>query len=534
MSEALERRTVWIRRRLAFFTALVGMLVLSGGFVGAEEATRAPELSSRAASLILEAIHEGQARSPSTTSKAEVSDPIPEDLAEEDDPDSALQEDPEDPKELRPEAERESREERRARRRQRKEAEEEARFQEVQEQYSSWLEQGHQALREGDLEASALPYRKLAELGDVRGFRGLAEVARVAQDPESFFHWMAKAAGRGDPLACLALAKAYASGFSGTPSLELARQYWERAHQLGSRRGTLFFAESLAEGRGGEADPTRALELLEDLDSLDPEVAYVQARVRQALGVDFESLGPLFDRARRAGIPGASLGLGKVRMASGRAPEALPLFREEAERLGGPKKIRGQAWFLLGRALELGHGAPKDQDQAIQCYQKGQHLGDPEAALYWASLAELHRLELPRGVSLEGLYRLAARAELPRAQFNLGRLLLTQDDPLKKRQARAWLQRSAAQGQTEAALVLGQIYEGGRGVESNPEIALEWYRQAAKSGLTEAQVRLGALLAQDPKTLAEAHVWWKKAASEGDWRARRFLYQNPLSEGESP
>jgi TPR repeat protein len=60
-----------------------------------------------------------------------------------------------------------------------------------------------------------------------------------------------------------------------------------------------------------------------------------------------------------------------------------------------------------------------------------------------------------------------------------------------------------------------------------PELAEArmWWTKAAAAGHTEAQINLGVLLADllDPPELAEARTWYSKAAATGDTRAQHGL-----------
>ena len=81
--------------------------------------------------------------------------------------------------------------------------------------------------------------------------------------------------------------------------------------------------------------------------------------------------------------------------------------------------------------------------------------------------------------------------------------------------AHAEFLRLARTGDADAQTSVAEMYLAGRGVEQNPQQAVEWFRAAARQGDAVAQVNLGLLLAR-AEMLEEAAAWLKKAAEQGD------------------
>ena len=54
-------------------------------------------------------------------------------------------------------------------------------------------------------------------------------------------------------------------------------------------------------------------------------------------------------------------------------------------------------------------------------------------------------------------------------------------------QAVRWFRKAAEQGYARGQASLGFMYEKGRGVEKDENLALEWYRKAAEQGDEPAQ-----------------------------------------------
>lgn len=98
--------------------------------------------------------------------------------------------------------------------------------------------------------------------------------------------------------------------------------------------------------------------------------------------------------------------------------------------------------------------------------------------------------------------------------------------PADLREAASWYEQAAKQNYPKAQYNLGLLYEDGRGVTQNYNQAAYWYDQAAKAGFTEAQNNLGVLyvlgngVKKDSKKAAKLFT---DAASRGNADAKRNL-----------
>jgi len=84
----------------------------------------------------------------------------------------------------------------------------------------------------------------------------------------------------------------------------------------------------------------------------------------------------------------------------------------------------------------------------------------------------------------------------------------------------------AEQGDANAQLVLGVMYDNGRGVKQDDAVAVKWYRKAAEQGNVEAQHNLGVMYANGQgvkQDFAEAGTWYRKAAEQGFAAAQNNL-----------
>lgn len=79
------------------------------------------------------------------------------------------------------------------------------------------------------------------------------------------------------------------------------------------------------------------------------------------------------------------------------------------------------------------------------------------------------------------------------------------------------LQPLAVQGNPEAQVTLGLMYEMGHGVDKNLDTALEWYQSAADQGLPNVQHDLGVKYFNGEgvnQDYSKAIEWWEKAADK--------------------
>lgn len=147
-------------------------------------------------------------------------------------------------------------------------------------------------------------------------------------------------------------------------------------------------------------------------------------------------------------------------------------------------------------------------DEAAVLYQKG------EAASREGDMATALKDLTP-----------AAEAGNADAQGRLGEMYQTGrgvDTDYEK--ALYWLQKAADQGNARAYLNLGLIYKNGLGVEKNDEKAKASFEAAAKGGDFKAPRYLG-LYAQAAGDDEKAASWFKDAAEKGDITSQYYLGQ---------
>ena len=80
----------------------------------------------------------------------------------------------------------------------------------------------------------------------------------------------------------------------------------------------------------------------------------------------------------------------------------------------------------------------------------------------------------------------------------------------------------AQQGDAEAQIKIGVMYDYGRGVAQDFAAAVSWYRKAANQNNAEAQTGLGHMYTNGrgvEKDYAAANSWYRLAADQGHARA---------------
>jgi len=83
----------------------------------------------------------------------------------------------------------------------------------------------------------------------------------------------------------------------------------------------------------------------------------------------------------------------------------------------------------------------------------------------------------------------------------------------------------AENGNTSFQYNLGLMYENGKGVPQNFEIAIKWYTLAAEQGVARAQYNLGVLYKSGTGTsrdIPRAHKWLNITATQGHKGAKKL------------
>jgi len=77
----------------------------------------------------------------------------------------------------------------------------------------------------------------------------------------------------------------------------------------------------------------------------------------------------------------------------------------------------------------------------------------------------------------------------------------------------------AEQGDADAQVLLGVMYDKGQGVPQDYKESIKWYRLSAEQGDAEAQSNLGLMYYNGqgvPQDYVSAHMWWNLSSANGD------------------
>ena len=91
----------------------------------------------------------------------------------------------------------------------------------------------------------------------------------------------------------------------------------------------------------------------------------------------------------------------------------------------------------------------------------------------------------------------------------------------KMTQAMEWYQKAAAQGNADADIQIGNLYQQGIGVQQSYAWAMQWYEKAADQGNADAEFRLGYMyqngfgVPQSNESNGVAMCWFQQAAAQG-------------------
>ncbi|KAG0273443.1 hypothetical protein BGZ96_004841 [Linnemannia gamsii] len=158
------------------------------------------------------------------------------------------------------------------------------------------------------------------------------------------------------------------------------------------------------------------------------------------------------------------------------------------------------------------HTTSRNQSQAPQGVTSGRS-NDSVEIMVRARLGEMDAQ-----VALTNI--VAAEQGSAEAQRNIGSIYdygkkVTQDHNL----AFTWYRKSADQGYSEGQRYVGYMYEYGRGVDRDYGKAMEWYLKAADQGDVDALCHIGSLYDGGlgvPQDGAQVVDFYRKAAEQGD------------------
>lgn len=205
-------------------------------------------------------------------------------------------------------------------------------------------------------------------------------------------------------------------------------------------------------------------------------------------------------------------------------PEAMRWMKQAAEQAGllaADADMRGKAALQVGNWYQAGLGEPKSPKQASGWWQRSAKLGNPDASYRLGmECRQQHKGKLAN--ECLDWFEQAAKRDHASAQLILGQWYAGQAG--SDEEAVKWLEKAAEQGNRDAQFQLGARYEQGKGVSKRPDLALRWYERSA------AQLQPEALLVLARKAPPEeALSLYQRAANAGAAPAQLWLGQAYLA-----
>lgn len=183
------------------------------------------------------------------------------------------------------------------------------------------------------------------------------------------------------------------------------------------------------------------------------------------------------------------------------------------------EEVRQHIEGIVGnKALQVKVDAQQQQIRKME--QQLQMLSEQ---LRVVSESSKEKLQKDRAAELAAYIRLRAETGEAAAQFALG---IADYAELNYVQAASWFRKAAEQGDANAQVMLGSLYETGKGFPQDFAQAISWFRKAANQGHAQAQFFLGMLYERGdgvPQDHLQAAELIRKAAEQSHGVAQTIL-----------
>lgn len=217
----------------------------------------------------------------------------------------------------------------------------------------------------------------------------------------------------------------------------------------------------------------------------------------------------------------AAAWLGALLLERGASAEGLQLIRRAADAGSAEGAHRLALVFAYGEA-----GLPRDEAQALRWFQRAAEKGHQRAQLNLGTLYLRGPAASRDLIEARAWLEKAAANGDPYALYALGRAMSESMGPAMADPARAadLYRRAAEKGHPFAALRYGLALGDGIGIKPDAIAAQRWLLHAQASGIAEAALALGDMAARTPvsrdkatneKALKSAIAWYEVAAHAG-------------------
>ena len=190
------------------------------------------------------------------------------------------------------------------------------------------------------------------------------------------------------------------------------------------------------------------------------------------------------------------------------------------------KADHAAAQYNIAALLWSGQEVPRDQAMAMKWFRISLANGSEQASDFLFSLFEPMYSELKEN---HELYRSSNTGRKIPLVEEMGMFKLAQQAMAAGSFDQAfnyWLPL-AEDGHDESQFMIAGLYEHGQGVQTDMDEALKWYEAAAKSGLADAQFRLGLYhLNEAPGKNETLGLYWMQSAADNDLPAAIEFMKN--------
>ena len=257
---------------------------------------------------------------------------------------------------------------------------------------------------------------------------------------------------------------------------------------------------------------------LSRIDNLLAEVRNTEGKIDQG---SFLQMKPYLVRAADKGVVPAMLVLGQF-LREGEPSEAMKWYESAAAKRSVPAML--EAGLLYSNRRQ-----PGDDRKALEYFLQAASIGDRVGKYLAGECYYFGKgVQTDATKAVEFLQEAAALRE-PRAMDLLGTYYrrLRQFD-----QARKYYEDAAAAGYALSLSNLGVLYMNGEGIQRNPEVAANLFKQGAEKGDSSGMffyancLQDGLGVPKDPRAAAD---WFRRSARAGNSRAMEWCRLNGLS-----
>jgi TPR repeat protein len=294
------------------------------------------------------------------------------------------------------------------------------------------------------------------------------------------------------------LGRLYLSDYLGEPNYIEAVFWFKKAAQQGDENGQFYLAYCYLDGLGLEVNTKEGIRLLEQA---------IEKKQKYALGM----LGEIYLEGKYGVEKNETKALDFLKQAAlqGDADAAYSVARlYKYSTSSTQNKNEAVKWYI--KAAEMGNmngqteiaemylrgeGVTKNIQESIKWYEKATEQSDSEKSAFWAELrlGELYEEGevVPRDIQTAmKWYRKGANQNEINCIYRLAKLLYNDNN---HKESFVWFKIAAEKTLAPAQYTLGQMYLKGLGTEKNKSEAIKWYKKAANQGEEKAKEALKRL-----------------------------------------